>query len=161
MSEITDFMNLPDYVPPVDPRDATIAILTTEVARLHERLEDNHVFVWDKATDKMLRQEVEPGSVPDGIECRNDTIKIQDENLDRLRSANATLTAALEEARGALEAFQKLHDEIMSLAEEAFREGDMDCADPSAWAKSCDWDDLRRARTALATINAALGRKEP
>ena len=79
------------------------ATLTAEVARLHERLEDNHVFVWDKATDKMLRQEVEPGSVPDGIECRNDTIKLQDENNERLRAANATLTAALEEARGALE----------------------------------------------------------
>jgi len=72
----------------------------------------------------------------------------------------ATLTAALEEARGALEAFQKLHDEIMLLAEEAFREGDMDCADPSAWAKSCDWDDLRRASTVIATIKAALGRIE-
>jgi hypothetical protein len=60
---------------------------------LHERLEDNHVFVWDKATDKMVRTEVDPGSVPDGIECRNETIKLQDEALAKLR-------AQLAEARG-------------------------------------------------------------
>ncbi len=32
MSELTDFMNLPDYVTPVDPRDATIATLTAALS---------------------------------------------------------------------------------------------------------------------------------
>lgn len=57
------------------------ALLREEIARLHERLEDNHVFDGDGS-----RIEVEPGSIPDGIEARDTTIKIQDENIDRLRA---------------------------------------------------------------------------
>lgn len=71
--------------------------LRAEVARLHERLEDNHVF--ELRDGEMVRVEVEPGSLPDGIDCRNETIKLQDANNDRLRARVAELQDAAQKFR--------------------------------------------------------------
>jgi hypothetical protein len=64
-----------------------------ECKRLRARLEDDHVFVLKDG--QMIREEVEPGSVPDGIECRDCTIKLQDERIKKLESELATLRALL------------------------------------------------------------------
>jgi hypothetical protein len=57
-----------------------------EVARLHERLEDNHVYGTAPDTGEMVRIDVEPGSIPDGISCRDETIRLQDKSIDNLRA---------------------------------------------------------------------------
>jgi len=67
--------------------DAIIARLRTELATLHERLEDNRTYTGDGQ-----RIEHEPGTIPDGIFCRDETIKLQDEYIE-------TLEAELAEAR--------------------------------------------------------------
>lgn len=54
--------------------------LRAENEALHTRLEDN--FCFDAEGNRKV---VKPGSIPDGIECRNATIRIQDEILARLR----------------------------------------------------------------------------
>ena len=73
-------------------------------------------------------------------------------------NSHATLTAALEEARGALEPFSaKAESDIGS------DETDRDLFRPMMQhneAPHIRVGDLRRARVALATINAALGRVE-
>ena len=58
-----------------------------EIERLNERLENNHVY-----NTSGERVDVCPGSIPDGISCRDETIKGQDEMIRRLRSELATLT---------------------------------------------------------------------
>ena len=64
-------------------------------------------------------------------------------------NSHAALTAALEEARGALEPFVAAHDRY----EKATRDHER------MWA-GASFADFNRARTALATIKAALGRVE-
>jgi len=87
-----------------------LAALLEENERLHERLEDNHVFLRN-ADGEMVREDVAPGSIPDGIECRDATIKLQDEQIGRLRAQIAALTAAAEGARaGAIEEAAALAD---------------------------------------------------
>lgn len=44
-----------------------------ENERLHTRLEDN--FCWQSVNGKWVKIAVEPGSMPDGIECRDETIR--------------------------------------------------------------------------------------
>lgn len=75
--------------------------LQAEVARLHARLEDDHEFRLDEHGN-VIRVDVEPGSLPDGIECRDATIRLQDENLDRLRALNKQLIAEVERLRSAM-----------------------------------------------------------
>jgi hypothetical protein len=50
-----------------------------ELERLHQRLEDSHYV--DNAGNRVA---CEPGSIPDGIECRDTTIDMQDRLIDRL-----------------------------------------------------------------------------
>ncbi|MCC2649862.1 MAG: hypothetical protein K0R61_47 [Microvirga sp.] len=57
-----------------------------EISRLQERLEMTHV--WQMIDGKMARVEVEPGSIPDGIECRDETIRLQDKEIKRLLSVS-------------------------------------------------------------------------
>jgi hypothetical protein len=79
---------------PQTEQDIEIARLREEVARLHERLEENHYYEFD-ADGKVVRVECEPGSHPDGITCRDETIKLQDEINDRLRVEVARLRAVI------------------------------------------------------------------
>ena len=67
-------------------------------------------------------------------------------------NSHATLTAALEEARGALDAFAKKCDKHEPSFDDTRR--------PDSFGVYVGLGDLRRARSALATINAALGRVE-
>ncbi len=52
-----------------------------EIKRLHTRLEDN--FAFDKDGNKIS---VEPGSIPDGIACRDETIRGLETQIERLTS---------------------------------------------------------------------------
>ena len=61
--------------------DVRLAELEKEIAALHERLEDNRAYDVDGK-----RIEVKPGSIPDGIYCRDETIKLQDEYIKELES---------------------------------------------------------------------------
>lgn len=46
---------------------------------LRERLEMTYVWVYDKKKKRMVRRKMEPGeTIPDGIECRDETIRLQD-----------------------------------------------------------------------------------
>lgn len=54
-----------------------------EIERLMDRLEMRHV--WQSIDGKMTRVSVEPGSIPDGIECRDETIKLQGAEIERIR----------------------------------------------------------------------------
>lgn len=102
----------------VNPRAAAAALerieaLEADVAELHERLEDNRVY-----DGEGNRIDVEPGSIPDGIDCRNETIKLLDARIEALearaeraeavvrfvRDEARTLTEARDRARAALEA---------------------------------------------------------
>lgn len=58
-----------------------------EIDRLRERLEMTHA--WQTVDGKMVRVAVEPGSIPDGIECRDETIRLQDREIARLHAALA------------------------------------------------------------------------
>ena len=51
-----------------------------EIARLRERLEVTHAY---DLSGKRI--EVPAGSIPDGIACRDETIKMQDAEIARLR----------------------------------------------------------------------------
>jgi hypothetical protein len=63
---------------------ALIASLSAQVAAANERLENNRVYRLNKETKEMERVEVEPGSVPDGIECRDATIRLLDDHIKSL-----------------------------------------------------------------------------
>lgn len=63
-----------------------------ENRRLRARLEMTHA--WQMVDGTMTRVEVEPGSIPDGIECRDETIRLQDREIDRLRCALRAVRAS-------------------------------------------------------------------
>lgn len=75
--------------------DELVAAKDAEIARLHDRLEDDRVWQMDAANPDgpMMRVDVEPGSVPDGIECRDETIKLLDAEITALRAVNETMAA--------------------------------------------------------------------
>jgi chromosome segregation ATPase len=79
-----------------------LAALKAQLAAANERLENNH-FVADK-DGELVRIDCEPGSIPDGIETRNETIKLQDERIKRLEAKLTTepREAQIEAAYGAL-----------------------------------------------------------
>lgn len=84
----------------IDALKTQVETLTAENTRLHTRLEDNFAFIDGK------RVEMEPGSIPDGIECRDETIKLLDAAVKRATAraiasdtARARAEAALAEAR--------------------------------------------------------------
>lgn len=82
-----------------------------EIERLRERLEITHVYVSDKAGG-LTRRELGPDeTVPDGIECRDETIKLLNSNIDTLRKNVTRLEGDLAAARrDALEDAAKLCD---------------------------------------------------
>lgn len=61
-----------------------LAAKDAEIMRLRERLEMD--FAWQLVDGKMTRVEVEPGSIPDGIDCRDETIRQQDRLIAELRA---------------------------------------------------------------------------
>lgn len=65
-------------------RDALMKEAANAIAALHERLEDSYYFDWEGN-----RVECAPGSIPDGISCRDETIKLQDQAIDKFRSARS------------------------------------------------------------------------
>ncbi len=65
-----------------------------EVVALQDRLEMRHV--WQIGPDgQKVRVEVEPGSIPDGIACRDETIRLLDQKCAALRAEAVRLQAAL------------------------------------------------------------------
>ncbi|MBV8664650.1 MAG: hypothetical protein JO107_16295 [Hyphomicrobiales bacterium] len=134
-------------------------VLRAENARLHERLEDNHVF-----DSEGQRFDVVPGTIPDGIAARDETIKILDKNIDTLRAARekanaeiATLRAALKDAEAALEPWAKFADALNEqvpgdIAIGIFCDGAMRFGPSGAQ----DVNDLRRARDAHETIKGVM-----
>lgn len=85
-----------------------------EIDRLNERLENNHMFDAQGG-----RVDVEPGSIPDGIECRDETIKFQDERITALTFENTNLRDEVGEwkanANEAQEVITAQAEEISSL----------------------------------------------
>lgn len=72
-----------------------ITRLRARVAELEARLEMDHCFALGP-TGEMVREEIPPAErsfFGDGIDCRDATIRMQDENITRLRSENASLRA--------------------------------------------------------------------
>jgi hypothetical protein len=76
-----------------DAADALEA-LTAENARLHARLEDDRAYQIIDGKRVVIR--VEPGSIPDGIACRDETIHQQDKMIDDLRDERDRLKAEVE-----------------------------------------------------------------
>jgi hypothetical protein len=68
--------------------------LQADVTKLQERLEMTHA--WRTVDGKMQRVAVELGSIPDGIECRDETIRLQDRRIEELQADAARMRAALE-----------------------------------------------------------------
>lgn len=88
--------------------------LKAENSRLHERLEDNHVF--ELQDGKMVRVELDEPTPYDGILCRDETIKLQDENMDRLRAEVERLTAPVTgEIAALVDALKRLADPVRAL----------------------------------------------
>lgn len=85
--------NRRSYIVPRDVADELARLARSEAA-LHERLEDN--FAWDSNGNRV---EHEPGSIPDGIACRDETIRGQDEVIARLRAESAEHKADAERYR--------------------------------------------------------------
>lgn len=56
-----------------------------EIERLHERLEDNYYF--DAQGNRIS---CEPGSIPDGIECRDQLIRHLEQEIQQLKSRSIT-----------------------------------------------------------------------
>lgn len=66
-----------------------------EITCLRARLEMN--VAYQMIDGVMTKIAVEPGFMPDGIECRDETIKLQDNYIKDLRSQNATMREAANE----------------------------------------------------------------
>lgn len=85
-------------------RDAALV----EVARCHARLEIDHEYVSD-ADGNVTRQEIpheDRANEPDGIECRDETIRLLERQLRAARAEKAEAEAAM--MRKALERIQRL-----------------------------------------------------
>ncbi|MBS0219173.1 MAG: hypothetical protein JSR91_00375 [Proteobacteria bacterium] len=84
----------------VDEDDARLVAgayidMMEENQRLKERLEMAHV--WQMIDGKMTRVPVpEDETIPDGIECREETIKLQDQHIRELQAEVKRLRSAME-----------------------------------------------------------------
>jgi hypothetical protein len=86
-----------EYVPAVE-----LVAANMQIKKLHARLEMDHAFRWDEDAGELVRFAVEPGSIPDGIECRDTTISLQDEWLDKLVAERDALQVENERLRAAV-----------------------------------------------------------
>lgn len=71
--------------------------LLQELEQANERLENNHYFKDGK------RVECKPGSIPDGIECRNETIKLLERELEEAKSSRDRAMALLDAIHAVLQ----------------------------------------------------------
>jgi hypothetical protein len=78
------------------PTERLLDECAAEIERLRERLEMTHA--WQFIDGQETRIEVEPGSIPDGIECRDETIRLQDREIERLRTALRAVRACTDPA---------------------------------------------------------------
>jgi len=76
---------LAHHQPLLDAKDA-------EIVRLKERLEITHVY------DNEGNKQPAPEGMPDGIECRDSTIDLLDEERNAMREEISTIKALLEQA---------------------------------------------------------------
>lgn len=79
---------------------AIITALRAEIDRCHERLEIKRMHRMDLATGETTPVDVplqERASLPDGIDCRDETIRLLRDNIETLRNNNAQLLAQLRE----------------------------------------------------------------
>jgi hypothetical protein len=77
-----------------------IESLQRRIGELEGRLEIDHA--WQFMNGEKVRVEIPPEErdrFPDGIECRNETIRLQDKNIETLRANVATLQSQLSLAR--------------------------------------------------------------
>ena len=73
--------------PPISQEQQQIAALQARVRELEARLEVDHEYALDKEAGKLVRVEVPPSErskFPDGITCRDATIKLQNECIAQL-----------------------------------------------------------------------------
>ena len=85
-----------------DARQPEVDRLKAEVARLRRRLENDRV--WRERGGELVEEPADLPESQDGIACRDETIKLQDEHIDRLKALNAELLKALKNAAAYLEA---------------------------------------------------------
>lgn len=76
-----------------------------EVARCHERLEMNHA--WQMGGDGGFVRVPAPEGMPDGIECRDETIKLLESSRKRLSDRLASSEATVTRMREVLEPFAR------------------------------------------------------
>jgi hypothetical protein len=77
------------------------------------------------------------------------------EIMMREQSAQAKVSPKVQALIYALEPFARLADEIEEMCRQHADDPQMN--DPTCWSKSCTWDDLRRARSALQSTDTAVG----
>jgi hypothetical protein len=141
MSEITDLMNGPDYVPPIDPRDAILSAIREKEAR-----DAANIVVASSApgaggnvtvdTWGYSQTEIAPKSKPD---LQADL----DATISALRAALATAREALKECADDLESEVEAHYPRPNPYPMEKRRYDR------------DMEPVRHARSALAAIDAA------
>ena len=84
-----------------DARQPEVDRLKNEVARLRRRLENDRV--WRERDGELVEEPADLPESQDGIACRDETIKLQDEKIDELKKLNAELLAALRAVAVALD----------------------------------------------------------
>jgi len=80
---------------------ARLADLEAKLRKAEERLEIDHEYVPNNYTGELERVEVpaqERSKYPDGITCRDATIKLQDERIEQLKREKADLEATMRRA---------------------------------------------------------------
>src|SRR5882762_2483081 len=65
-------------------QEAAQLVLRGEIEKLHTRLEDNFAYKTVEGKEGLQRFAVPPGSIPDGIECRETTIKLLEGRIREL-----------------------------------------------------------------------------
>lgn len=118
-----------------------------EIVRLQDRLEMRSAYKLDADGSTLVKVDVETGSIPDGIDCRDETIK----GLDKLL---AIRSAALAEAVDRAEAAERVRDDLFEQIAELRKSAD--------WHKSQECMALQneivhRAEAAEAKLREAVG----
>lgn len=139
---------------------STILALLDEIDRCHARLEIDHVWHATSGGDIPVRVPYsDRAGMPDGIECRDETIKIQDESISTLRRANGLLSDLVK----VNEEYKKLYigvvDEtinrnVASARSMALEEAAKICVKISAEVRPSDCDAVSRLAQAADAIRA-------